>query len=736
MIHLRNWKGITQDIKLGRLTMLTGPNGSGKSAIAVAPMFAITGTVPEGKTLDDAARYMSGTSASVGIELSDGRQFTRSITVEPKTGKVSQSVHIVGEEKLSNDGAKEWLARECADFAPMFNLDEFRKQSKTKKRDTITSLQGVESHATSKRGDTLRNRIAVAFLVESLGEGTVGTQARAKFGSDTNKLTAAKAGELAASMLSELKPEERREFDAMLPQITAQIAGPITQALADAIRTATDEANASKAARDQARAAVRKLSEEQASLDVPAKTAAELKEARGKLAQQVQELTERIGRIEGREQARLALTRRREMLEGDKQTLGERIAELPIPDGGSIEQIKARRDAAVEELGKAQERHENLEQQYHKSVSLIADLTRQGNLLRSQIDAARANEWNTLRQLSDQAMGEPTTIGRTRELIEEMRDIIMPHAMSAVSVEDLESKLADLDVSLGQAVKMRDELHAEKDAAELLMQSALASRQEAGKAWQQVEDQRGELERTRREFNRLDAEILAVDVELQDLEGDDAGQLGQLREDRRAMLVQIGECDAGMERHVEADQARKLLLRATENAERETVKHEVAKRLTVACRAVREQMMAGLVRPLTDRIDAVLSAVRPDLRSYCRLENARGTAVFDLGWRVGGAAEYPWETLSGGESVIFGAALAYALVTLAEPPLPFLAIESAEADEETLRSILCGLTNVRADLGNILLCSHRDRVTPFDGGEEWTCIDVRGFRRGASDENP
>jgi len=65
-----------------------------------------------------------------------------------------------------------------------------------------------------------------------------------------------------------------------------------------------------------------------------------------------------------------------------------------------------------------------------------------------------------------------------------------------------------------------------------------------------------------------------------------------------------------------------------------------------------------------------------------------GKGMVELGWRTAGGCEVFAQALSGGEWVLFAAALTASVILLRNAPVRVLLVEAAEADAGTLADIL------------------------------------------------
>lgn len=193
----------------------------------------------------------------------------------------------------------------------------------------------------------------------------------------------------------------------------------------------------------------------------------------------------------------------------------------------------------------------------------------------------------------------------------------------------------------------------------------------------------------------------------------------QLEQQRNGITDQVNAIDTDVDAKGKYQALESELARAIADTERETVRHDVAKRVAAAIRAIRDGLMGELVRPLLDRINKFLAVAAPGCVAYCELEQIKGETrkpIFEIGWEVDGMKRVSLPALSGGEAALFGAGLAYALVCIANPPLRLLLIEAAEIDAAHMTRLLDALRAVSDDVGNIFVATCDESfATEIDG---------------------
>lgn len=269
----------------------------------------------------------------------------------------------------------------------------------------------------------------------------------------------------------------------------------------------------------------------------------------------------------------------------------------------------------------------------------------------------------------------------------------------------------------------------------LQIESIRAQSLEASKNRAQLSEEAGRLEATAKEIrNRLamrDKEIGSLVDRQRSLTAQCDELKAQIQNleapvDTESLRLSISQSESSANSCREAIEAKERfaaldaeLQAVVASAERERVTYEAAKSITKAIKAVREELMAELVSPLIGEINVFF---REDgRRAYCRIKNSRGAPVLEFGLQDG-TREVGLEYMSGGESVLFGAALSYAMVRMADVPLKVLLIEAAEVDHDVFSQLLNALQSVADGLSNVFVATCAYAI----GSDAWNTIDLWG----------
>jgi len=146
-------------VDLGGLDLFLGPNGCGKSTVLEAVQVGMLGHLPgRGKRLEDTWGLYNPAAKGLTVQLGFGEGQNVAEVIEDIGGKLSESIHINGEEVATTEGKR--LRREMlGDFPLMFDLGEFLGLSDPKKKDFLAGLvsEGLDA-------DTLPGKVLIGVL--------------------------------------------------------------------------------------------------------------------------------------------------------------------------------------------------------------------------------------------------------------------------------------------------------------------------------------------------------------------------------------------------------------------------------------------------------------------------------------------------------------------------------------------------------------------------------------------
>jgi DNA repair exonuclease SbcCD ATPase subunit len=541
--------------------------------------------------------------------------------------------------------------------------------------------------------------------------------------------------------------------------MVAQLSGElkcedITEALGKALATTKALTNGYRQSADQATQASRKLSDRKNELEVVSESVDELVARLKNLREQREEVAEALGLAEGR--ARSVADHRKAL---EDCALGIKAASVAIgaidepPDEETIEKRVAELNDEAEKLEKIEEpRNPVAGESQSRLDAATADLAAKEvatteqlqrvvtarTALKSatlQFDAHANGPWMRCLEIA-RGLGGP--IGEAfpvdsepKRLWGELATIIATNAEPATveehreAVRNAEGDVATAEESLKPLTHAHEEARREFNEASDAHANALVAfeadykrhrdaqckvrdlRAKADLLRTTVDETRQNIKKQQKDLTNLRSKQLQHEERLKALLDESSSESVESMQQRAdALATEIETLEARVKAKQAYQQLEGELARCAASAERERVNHETAKRLADAIRAQRDQIMVDLVKPLAERMNKFLGWSGIYRRAYCRLENDRGSPAFELGWVVDDTLRIPLPAMSGGESVIFTAALAYAIVDLADPPLKLLLLEIAEVDGMNLERLAKALVEVGKNGMQVIAATH------------------------------
>jgi len=706
-IQLKSFKGVDAIFALDPLNLLTGPNGSGKSAILQAIQWAIEGKTQLGGTLDASAQLFGAAGGEVTVELDDGFSWTRRLSVDHRDNKKSMQVIVAGNSPVAGKSDAEaviveHLGRGGELFAPMFDLRNFLDLSDDKRREFVLALCAKAGKAI--KPTKVVEQIVREYLREELGEGTLGKKSNE---SATGELKESQRAAL-AQIRSAMTSTDKDELAALITRFAA---------------TVRDIALRSKKAHDEGRQGARQLSERLAELEIVADKVETLQAEAKKLDGQILDAEKQISHQGGLDVSIGHLEREVDELAIEIEHLEESAA---VPhDSAELNALETELAAlptqfASPDIQAARGRFAELQtllfaaqQQDSGWRTELRSLTEERKRLETEKGDCETNPWvaikEKLSQIDTEIAGKIE--GVALRLLAECRGLadswscgfLDKLAKCTARLDQLKVDIPEADEKLGTALADVQRHTAELAAAKNALMFAEAEHQNVDGQRQFAAIRRQEISHSIQGLKDRSAAALGH-----------AARLGEAKTKRDATQAKLDELIAS---HgvTDTEEVRKLLELLTaekdrvveklerkkgaealaaeyaaclQKAEAEEALHDTAEGVRRAIRTVRETLMVELVQPLLSKMGTFLTAALGDtVEPYCRLENDRERPIFELGWKIGDR-QIPEPALSGGEHCLFAAALAYALVELADPPLKLLMIEGAELDDKHLGNLL------------------------------------------------
>lgn len=754
-ITTKGFKGHDLDLELRRLNVLVGPNGSGKSTIAEAIRTVALGYVPSlGKRPVDLAALMRDDLMSVEMTLDGGRTIRRSLQRrdsgytaaaeaswmrQAKPGEISKAItKLFGDEELDvaealdirqllaatpnqraarieqmlNAAARgpDEIASDVARLIVMRLAETTEDRMPADYRDALPMVPEKQKGVLFDQADMIKSKIAEAGIQGAL----TWANAEKRDKSEGLKRKSAAAEELSKRAAQVPEPDERDivRLEAEKKKLL-QDAGAIRQAWA----TYTERADRIRTLKAQ-QAELDRISQqtERSAADVEAVHGRQLKE----LGEKAEKTLEQMSALKMPPEEDDATIRAMEKEVADLVKRREAIAVLSVPDASPRERI-------------------------------VADL-------KARIQLAEMSEWAEVLKVAQDIEDAGTTKGVKTALakpVKRLRELAKKGL--GVDVEDLKHEYDTARAALEEALEAVDKAHAARQLAEGRRREI--SQEIDGKA-STAQAQREQLQRRRRkaleEFDARRAELSTSRQNLMSQEHVHREALEAVRGEQSSLQRRLasvndqlrgaGELPAEPQKpeavtqklgQVETELAKLYAARATHN-EIQIVLGQIedAKAAAVvfagiewALQRQREIEISSAGGPLMRTMVDFLKAAGRKETPYIRA--AQGNCA--IGWKSDDGREIQVQALSGGEWVLFAAALTSAVILCRKSAVKILLVEAGETDAKTLSQLLEGIQGVdKSEQLAAIVMSPRAPSERVDHLEAWEVVRVSEGKEAAS----
>lgn len=741
-IDLKTFKGLTETFELEQVNVFVGGMGSGKTRRLISAGWAITGSTPNGATCEAGAKLGKNKNLGVRLTLNDGFTWQRRIVHNTVNHSLKMRIDLAGCEDDGIETCEPLVHKHVGNFAPTFDIQAFLGLSDERRRDFVLALCSKEAKLAS--GGDLPHEAVVEFCNLELGPGTV-TEASHGHGGPGPELT--------EKLLSRMSEDRRKAFEMIAGSIESRLkAKDVAAAIAAAMKQANNDANGYRASAKTASATARKLSDRKNELTIVSDSVEAMQERVRDLRERKEVVVRALGLADGLAQSVADHRRTIDECNTASEKADAELTAIAPPDTESVEKTALALEeqaAALEKLGhpvnpslgavgKAAETAETADR---KNADAAATAGAQLNAAkaaletaRKELEKAKQSPWVRCLEISREVDGpigellvdkplirEPYT-ERTEIIVANADAGVVEHCRDAVSVAE-EGVNAEQDLHDKTVAASKEASSASVAALALLDADVLAfetARQEYDDARQQAVDLRtdaknardaaqathDQIEKLNRHVDDLRATRLAHEGRLNALLEEAGESVDEMRQRSEAMASEIDSIDSRLEAKQRYQQLEGELARCQASAELELINHDVANKYALALGKLRNKLMGALVEPLRTRIDWFLDKAGIRHHSYFSLESDRGRPTFDLGWVVDDAERIDLDVLSGGESAIFCAALAYAIVELADPPLKILSVEFEAVHANHVNGLLDAFVAVGARGMQVIAATH------------------------------
>jgi exonuclease SbcC len=654
-----NTKGQDLDDELSGRDLFVGPNGTGKSTRLEATIGGILGHIPsKGKTLSDFFSIASDSVMDVTLKTDTDFSCTRTITekakrkkgTSEKTFSLSNSISVFPPKGESKDAEfKERIKAEFGDFAVMLDLDEFLEMSDERKRAFIFSLTNPEDFGWN------RDRVSDELAKNLSNEGLASTLM--KIWDDSKSIQ-----DNIAIMLKWAK----EELSGLKKQLKA--------------------AQATKAT-------LLKQKQEVGSLP----------SSLPQIEEELQKAREELNTVSAQIAAQKEKVKRFKTLKEIASSLELKL-DQPIPPAANakevatleerLKQTKENAEMLSERRQKLQDNIGQMREKYTEASKKLKDEAVKQKILDQQVTTLRSSEKCPL--LGETCPSQDRLQERTVELTEKLLD-------ADKAVQDAEKEVKRLD----------KEGHAEQEAVQRCMSDTealsklivsltneLAQMKQVNKEAEAVQANQAEAQK---QLDKIKSELSELDI--QDIEPLNVAEAG-VRE-------RIKELEAKRKQQQEVND----LLKSFDKAKLQEMElEEKVESFEDACiflgpSQLQGDMLKQTIAPLTSKINELLQKTSDQYNLDVELVDKNGKEIFNMCWHKDDKV-IPFESLSGGEKVIFSTALLCALVLLKNPPLKVICIEASEVDAQNLTTLLQAINDFGNEIDNFLMATHVKPTEP------------------------
>lgn len=670
-LSLTNVKGATREVALSGRDLFTGPNGAGKSTNLEGFLVGKLGYVPgRGRELADVYRLASGEELAAGLETEGGFKCSRTIREKVKksraTGEKSYSLTMEIDvfpprgEKGDNE-KKDRITKELGDTSVLLDLGALFALSDAERRKFIFSLTDPAQFGWDRK----------RFINEVVG---------------ANDKFAGYAGHLESIWDPSASVQEN---------------------VVRALEWVKGELSSRRAEMKKAAAAKEQLLTQKRELGSDPGSAAELSEELAGARADLAKLTADLATAQEKVRSALRIKAR---IEGYHLKLA-----APEPAVHSAETLAR----AANDIALAKASIEGMRSQR-------GDLETEAGRLEAEVDACMAP-----------CRTADAKVAALRGLIAEIEKSkgICP-LLKEKCQADLSKFVADTQKELEAASRAAAEAYAKGKGFSTQLTT---TREAIRKFTKAIEDGNAKLTMTQRSLDAMahanaqaqkDAEgraALATEIEKAqaELAALQVVDVAPLEAAKQGLVGRV----ADLERELAKRQAIANLLSSFDRANLEAEQlAETVDTLDDLARFIGPSGLQGTIlrdtiSPLIKKVNELLGQTGRGYNLKTIMEGRNGQQICDFAWERSGH-DISYDSLSGGEKVVFGAALCTALVLMKNPPCKSIVVEASECDAANMRALLEAIGQFGKELDNVLIASH---VEP-PAVEGWTIHHLDGKR--------
>jgi len=741
-ITTKGFKATDQDLELKQFNLLVGPNGSGKTTIADAIRMVALGYVPAlGKRPVDLAALMQGEAMSVELSLENGNTVRRTLR-RRDTGYVADAeaswMRQGRPTEISKAITKEFGDEE-QDVAEMLDIRELLAAPPNQRAARMEPLL-----ASGARPPEEIAKAVARLIVMRLADTT--------------------EDRMPADLLQALPMVPDAQRAALFEQQEMLLKKILEAGIGGAITWANEEKRGAAEGLKKKEAAAQELRKRAAEIPEPdPRDIARLEGARSKLQQDLgaarqawTTYSERSGRVEKLRAQALELTRiwdQTEKASADVEAVhGRQLKELKERQEQVLEQMAALKMPAEEDDAPAKkldaEARDLVKRCDGIALPSIPDTGKQERLaldFKARIALAEMSEWSEVLKIADDiettkgmktALAKP--VKRLRELAKkglgvDLEDLKHEYDSARKAFEDAtdardkataarqlaEKRRLELtkeaDQKTAKAVQLRGEIHTRRRQA---LQDFEAQRAKLSIDRQNLDSQMmvhsDALEAVRSEKSSLERRLASVNDQLRG-----AGELPQEPARPEPIQQKLNEASGELDKLIAARATHTEIHALLDQIEAAKAGAVVFAAIEWALQRQREVEISNaggiLIRTIADFLKAAGRKETPFIRA------TQGSCA--IGWKNDAGKEIQIQALSGGEWVLFAAALTSAVILCRKSAVKILLVEAGEADARTLGQLMKGIEGVDGGEQHLVAVVMTPRP-PETLGEAWSMVRI------------
>jgi exonuclease SbcC len=403
-------------------------------------------------------------------------------------------------------------------------------------------------------------------------------------------------------------------------------------------------------------------------------------------------------------------------------SLRERIAVLqqPAPDTTHIEQKIAALRCQVQTETVTDEQCAEAERAERAAYLKLTQATSAVSNNKAELDRLQASK-TALENLCGKTCSEctrPFTAEEATAMIAILEERCGA-GLAASAVLEQQECAADRehDAAAAALAALRDRQKAARklcDEITQYKQQLTVARQEAKRRTEDLARERTRLtemgDAAMRQAEQRFADLGRERARLIELQAEDAGAPAVIDTEARerqcaAIEAEIRALEARHEAQQKADGLEGLRLDAAKKKVQADAAVTALKAIKEACgpKGLQGDVCGALVSPLEVAANELLALVQPDLKLGIDLVDENGAEDFDFCWVRTEGTRIRWGQLSAGYALIFGAALAIALLKLRNPPCKILKVDNVDVlDAQRCSAFFDALEKMSAGIDNII----------------------------------